>query len=190
MNVLISGGSKNGKTAFAERVAMRLSDTQPGGVRYYVATMLPYDEEDRNRVALHIAERADLGFRTMEVGRNIASVTELAEKDGCRASSATFLVDSTTALLLNEMFPEDYSADADPKAAERCRVGLLTVAREAGNAVFVSDYIYSDAARYDDFTENYRASLASIDRALAEVCDTVIELSAGRAVFHKGGLPE
>ena len=44
--------------------------------------------------------------------------------------------------------------------------------------------------RYDEFTENYRASLADLDRALAEVCDVVIELCAGTVIFHKGGLPE
>ena len=77
---------------------------------------------------------------------------------------------------------------ADPAAAERCRAGLLNIKKEAGNAVFVSDYIYSDAIRYDAFTENYRASLAMLDRSLASVCDTVIELCAGNVIFHKGGI--
>ena len=65
---------------------------------------------------------------------------------------------------------------------------MLEVARRAGNAVFVTDYIYSDALRYDEFTENYRKTLAMIDRALAGVCDTVIELCAGNVIFHKGGI--
>ena len=78
---------------------------------------------------------------------------------------------------------------ADSEAASRCISGLLEVAGRAGNAVFVSDYIYSDAARYDDFTEEYRRSLASIDRALARTCDTVIEVCAGNLIVHKGELP-
>ncbi|MBQ6118000.1 MAG: bifunctional adenosylcobinamide kinase/adenosylcobinamide-phosphate guanylyltransferase [Clostridia bacterium] len=41
MNVLISGGCKNGKTAFAQDIAVKLSKN---GHRYYVATMLPYDD--------------------------------------------------------------------------------------------------------------------------------------------------
>ncbi|MBE6725002.1 MAG: adenosylcobinamide kinase/adenosylcobinamide-phosphate guanylyltransferase [Ruminococcaceae bacterium] len=190
MNVLISGGSKNGKTAFAERAALALAGSASCGKRYYVATMIPYDDEDRKRVELHIEERAGLGFTTLEIARNIASALDLVKEDGADPAASTFLVDSTTALLLNEMYPGDYSAPADPMAAERCRRGLAGLARGAGNAVFVSDYIYSDAARYDDFTERYRADLASIDRALAEICDTVIELSCGLAVVHKGGLPQ
>ncbi len=180
MNVLISGGSKNGKTAFAQDVALRLA---AGGRRFYVATMIPYDDEDRARIARHIAEREGLGFGTLEVPRDIASCLTLGGAD------ATYLVDSVTALLLGEMYPGSFDAEADPQAAERCREGLLKLAAEVENAVFVTDYIYSDAVRYDAFTERYRADLASLDRALAAVCGTVIELCAGIPIFHKGGLP-
>lgn len=94
-----------------------------------------------------------------------------------------------TALLLNEMFPEAHDGDADSNAAGRCCSGLLKLAESARNAVFVTDYIYSDAIRYDDFTEGYRAALAYLDRSLAEVCDTVIELCAGNVICHKGVRP-
>ena len=179
MNVLISGGCKNGKTAFAQDVAVKLSKN---GKQYYVATMLPYDDEDRARIARHIDERAGMGFQTLEQPRNISDCLCAANSGG------TFLIDSVTALLVNEMYPDMQMDGADPSATERCRAGLLKITKEAGNAVFVSDYIYSDALRYDAFTENYRASLAMLDRALAQACDTVIELSAGNVIFHKGGI--
>ncbi len=181
MNVLISGGCKNGKSGFAQDIAVKLS---PEGNRYYVATMIPYDSEDRARIIRHIKDRAGMGFETLEIGRKIESCLTLAKPD------STFLVDSVTALLLNELFPETHHGEADPNALNRCCEGLLKLAAGAKNAIFVTDYIYSDAMRYDDFTENYRASLASLDRALAEVCDVVIELCAGNVIFHKRGLPE
>ena len=181
MNVLISGGCKNGKTSFAQDTAVKLSG---GGRRYYVATMIPYDDEDRARIARHVADRAAQGFETLEIGRDIAACLEGTDH------SAVLLVDSLTALLMNEMFPDVHCGDADPQAAERCREGLLRVAAEAKHAVFVTDYIYSDAARYDAFTEQYRENLALLDRSLAAVCDVVIELCAGNVIFHKGGLPQ
>ena len=52
--------------------------------------------------------------------------------------------------------------------------------------MFVSDYLYSDAARYDAFTENYRRDLASLDRTVAGMADVVIELSAGIPIVRKG----
>ena len=179
MNVFISGGCKNGKTAFALDVAMRLSGD---GRRYYAATMLPYDEEDRARIARHIEERAGMGFETLETPRAIASCLRTADPDG------TFVIDSVTALLVNEMYPDMRAQMADAQAADRCRAELLQIARNVKNAVFISDYIYADAARYDAFTENFRTSLAIVDRVLAEACDAVIELCAGHVIFHKGGI--
>lgn len=177
MNLFISGGAKNGKSSLAQRAAIKLS---AGGPKIYVATMIPCDDEDRARIARHVADRAGLGFTTLELGRGVERCLELADP------ASTFLVDSVTALLLNEMYPENYTGDADPGAARRLTDGLLTVARRAGNAVFVSDAIYSDAIRYDSFTEHYRADLASVDRALAAACDTVLELCAGNLIVHKG----
>ena len=180
MIVFVSGGAKNGKTAFAEDIAVRLCD---GGKRFYVATMIPYDAEDRARIARHIEERAEKGFETLELARDIGSAAALGGADG------TYLVDSVTALLLNEMYPGSFDAEADPSAAERCRAGLARLTREAKHAVFVSDWLYSDAVRYDAFTENYRKDLASLDRLLAELSDTVIEMTAGNPVVRKGRMP-
>ncbi|MBQ7661409.1 MAG: bifunctional adenosylcobinamide kinase/adenosylcobinamide-phosphate guanylyltransferase [Clostridia bacterium] len=178
MNILISGGCKNGKTAFAEDIAVRLS---AAGDRYYVATMVPFDGEDRARIARHIAERADKGFQTIEQGRDIAGCLTRANRGG------TFLIDSTTALLVNEMFPFA-GKSVDDGAANRCIAGLCEIAKTAKNAVFVTDYLYADAARYDASTENFRAALAAVDRALAAVCDTVVELCVTNVICHKGGL--
>ena len=46
---------------------------------------------------------------------------------GMGGADAAYLVDSVTALLLNEMFPVSYDAPADPSAAERCAEGLLRI---------------------------------------------------------------
>ena len=46
----------------------------------------------------------------------------------------------------------------------------------------------SDAEAFSESTEMYRKCLADIDRALAQVCDTVVEVSAGQYIVHKGEL--
>ena len=99
------------------------------------------------------------------------------------------MLDSVTALLQNAMFPVEKNYEMDLQAAENCAMGVVTFAKSVRNAVIVSDYIYSDAQRYDETTESYRRCLARIDRLLAQVCDTVVEVSAGQLIFHKGGLP-
>ena len=177
MTVFVSGGAKNGKSSFAQDLAVKLAK---GGKHYYVATMIPSDEEDRERIRKHLADREELGFETIECGRNILSCLDKAEKD------ATFLLDSVTALLMNELFPNPADGKMDTDAAWRCAEDLVTFAQSVRNAVFVSDYIYSDAACYDETTEVYRAGLAAIDRRLVAACDTVVEAAAGNFIVHKG----
>ena len=86
------------------------------------------------------------------------------------------------------LFPVEKNYEMDLAAAERCAEELICFAGSVRHAVFVSDYIYSDAERYSESTELYRKCLAEIDRRLAAVCDTVIEVSAGQPVIHKGDL--
>lgn len=179
MIVFITGGAKNGKSSLAQRLAVELSG---GGPRYYVATMIPVDEEDRERIRRHIADRDGMGFETVECGRDILSCLQKANKKG------SFLLDSVTALLMNELFlPPDYSLN--PEAGEKCAAELVELSQRVSNIVLVSDYIYSDAYRYDEVTEAYRKSLALIDRRLAQISDVVLELTAGSIVVHKGEYP-
>lgn len=180
MIVFVSGGAKNGKSGFAQDLAVKLSR---GGKRYYVATMIPVDEEDRERIRRHVADRDGLGFETIECGGDILSCLNY-DKNG------SFLLDSVTALLQNVMFPPDKNYEMDLDAADKCARDVAVFAGSVANAVIVSDYIYSDAQRYDESTECYRRCLANIDRLLAKISDTVIEVSAGQLIFHKGGLPE
>ncbi len=178
MRVLISGGAKNGKSSFAQNQAVQLAR---GGEQYYVATMIPVDEEDRQRIRHHVADRDGMGFETVECGRDILSCLDRVDRNG------SFLLDSATALLMNEMF---HNGIVDEQAGERCARELAEFARSVKHAVIVSDGIYSDAVRYDAVTELYRKGLAQVERSLARVCDTVIETTAGQMIVHKGGLPE
>lgn len=179
MTVLITGGAKNGKSDFAQELAVKLAD---GGPHYYVATMIPCDEEDRDRIRRHLKSREGLDFETLECGRNILSCLNGSNTDG------TFLLDSTTALLMNELFPDPTGDTLDEAAALRCADDLAAFVRSVKHAVIVSDAIYADAARYDKVTNIYRKCLAHIDRTLAAVCDTVIEVVTGNLIIHKGEL--
>ena len=173
MRIYVSGGCKNGKSHIAQRLARAM-----GSPLYYVATMIPADAEDDARIAHHIADRAGWGFETIECGRGILTALDNANPVG------SFLLDSVTALLANEMFPPD---GFDPAAPERVAAELAEFVRRTENCVLVSDYIFGDAARYDDMTEAYIAGLARIDRRAAAACDALLEVCAGQIVCHKGG---
>lgn len=180
MIVLISGGAKSGKSHYAQDLAVQLSG---GGKRYYIATMIAADAEDKERIRKHILDRDGMGFETVECGRRILSCLDRVDVFG------SFLLDSTTALLMNELFdPTDWHLD-EARGIE-CGDELVTFAKRVSNIVIVSDYLYSDAARYDEITETYRKCLAAIDRKLAAIADCVLEMSAGNWIVHKGELPK
>lgn len=178
MTCFISGGAKNGKSTLAQNLAVAL-----GGKHYYVATMISTGAEDDERIRRHIADRAGLGFETVECFKNILDCLKSADAD------AVFLVDSVTALVQNALFPVEKNYEMDTDAAQRCADELVAFAGKVRHVVFVSDYIYSDAQHYDEATDAYRRCLADIDRRLAAVCDTVVEVCAGQPIIYKGDLP-
>ena len=177
MTYFISGGAKCGKSSLAQKLAVKLAN---GGKHYYIATMISSGAEDDERIKRHIADRAGMGFETVECFCDIMECLEAADANG------TFLVDSVTALIQNSLFPVEKNYEMDLDAAKQCGDELVAFAGKVRHAVFVSDYIYSDAERYSEPTEQYRKCLADIDRRLAAVCDTVIEVSSGQLIIHKG----
>ena len=174
MTVFISGGAKCGKSSIAQDLAVKLSG---GKGLYYVATMIPSGAEDDERIRRHLLDRAGMGFQTVECFRDIGSI---ADREG------TFLVDNITSLMQNALFPPEKNYEMDLSSAQSCARELMDFASNVRHAVFVSDYIYSDAERYSESTESYRKCLADADRRLARICDVVMEVTAGIPIIHKG----
>ena len=199
MNVFISGGCKNGKSYYAQRRARALAggegETGPLTKKlYYIATMIPHDDEDRARIRRHLSEREGWGFETVEQGKNLTEILNKNVDPG-----GVFLLDSVTAVMENEMYPVALKERGDEKvivflgedadASERVKRDMVRFAEEikrnGGSVVFVSDGIYGDMNGYSESTEKYRQALAETDRALAEVCDEVIEIAYGAEEIWK-----
>ena len=171
MNILISGGCKNGKSYYAQKLALSMAQERKLLLPlYYLATMIPVDDEDRVRIERHLKEREGWGFDTIELGLDICGCLKGRTVSGVAVHpEGVFLLDSVTALLSNEMFRPDGKVDLE--APERVASDLSEFALRTGNTVFVSDYIYSDAFSYESLTEEYRRGLARADRRLARDAD-------------------
>jgi len=174
MRIFISGGCKNGKSTYAQKLAKMQQNSQ----LYYIATMSSVDREDDERIIRHKQERAGWGFITVEQPRGIKDILTKCDIGG------SFLLDSLTALLSNEMFSA--SGDYDGYACGRIASQLSDILCQIQNIVVVSDYIYSDAILYDSLTEEYRRSLANLDRIAAKHCDVVLEAAYTQIIVHKG----
>ena len=179
MKIFVSGGCKNGKSYFAQRLS-KMPQTEQ---LYYVATMASVDDEDDERIARHKLEREGWGYITIEQPTCIENILLQCDPDG------SYLLDSVTALLANEMFSSGASdSGPDAMAAKRIIGGLEQILSTVEHIVIVSDYIYSDAMIYDELTELYRKSLAQIDRAAAKACDVVLEVAYSAVIVHRAPL--
>ena len=167
MRILILGGATSGKSDFAQELALALAGT---GKRYYVATMIPADDEDRAKIRSHLRRRDGMEFETVEQGRHICECLERTDPEG------TFLLDSLTSLLTNELFPREKNYMQDTESAEQCRKDMLELTDRMENLVIVAD--------------NFRRFLGEICCELAGKCDTVLEMSCGNLTIHKGELPK
>jgi len=174
MKVFISGGCKNGKSYYAQRLAKE----QQKKDLYYVATMRPGDEEDIERIGRHIHEREGWGFSTVEQYEDIDQILQICDPQG------SFLLDSVTALLANEMYKKK---EVNIAAGDKICWELQKVMNVIEDIVIVSDYIFSDCMVYDVLTEQYRKALAQIDKTAAAGCDVVLEVVYSNVVIHKGG---
>ncbi|MBO4387210.1 MAG: bifunctional adenosylcobinamide kinase/adenosylcobinamide-phosphate guanylyltransferase [Treponema sp.] len=177
MVVFVFGGSKSGKSNFAQNLSVKLSDKKN---LYYVATMIPYDGEDELRIKKHIEARAGLGFKTVECPYDLSEVFFDKENN----PDGTFLVESLTSLLSNIMFK---NCQVDFNSWEKLKKMLATFVEKAKNCVFVCDSIFSDAESYGEETEAFRETLAKASSFICGLADIVAEVKNGYANFIKGG---
>lgn len=173
MKIFISGGCKNGKSYIAQHLSKALQKNN----LFYIATMKSADGEDDERIIRHQKERDGWGFTTVEQPVDIGKILQKCDING------SFLLDSLTALLANEMF---CCGNINENASDKISSELCNVLESVTDIVIVSDYIYSDAILYDPLTEKYRSSLAQLDRITAKHCDVVLEVVFSNIIIHKG----
>ncbi len=171
MTTLVIGGAASGKSEIAETLALAL-----GSPRIYVATMEPFDQEGRERVARHHALRQGRGFVTVERYRGLAGL-DLPPR-------GVVLLECLTTLLAGEMFAPD---GAGGEAAQAVLQGVYALERQASHLVVVTGDVFRGGGRYEGGTRSYVANLAEINRVLAARFDRVIEAVCGIAVHMKGG---
>lgn len=71
MMILVNGGSSSGKSAFAESLILEQDKRERAEENktcpsWYLATMIAWDEECRERIRKHRNMRAEKNFRTIE----------------------------------------------------------------------------------------------------------------------------
>ena len=172
MFVTVTGGSGSGKSAFAEEQILKFPEKN----RLYIATMVCFDEESRQRVKRHRKMRKEKHFDTLECPTDLVHVR--IPKD------TAVLLECMSSLAANEVFSPE---GAKEHAYEAICDGILHLKEQAADVCVVTNEIFSDGILYEGESEKYKKQLGQINCNLAEMADDVVEVVYGIPVWHKGG---
>ncbi len=174
-HTLVIGGARSGKSRFAEGLARR-----SGLGRIYIATATAFDDEMRERIAQHRADRAQDGWRTVEEPLDLAGVLPREVAPG-----RIVLVDCLTLWLTNVMLGEAFERQQSDAAVACSR--LAAIVRDlAGPVVFVSNEVGSGIVPDNKLARDFRDAQGRLNQAMAEACDRVVLVTAGLPLTLKG----
>ncbi len=155
--VLIGGGARSGKTAFAEELARALE-----GPRAYVATAEPFDDELRARIDRHRADRGD-AFDTIEAPLDLATPLRALPH-------AVVIVDCLTVWLGNLLHH-----DHDDAAIERAIDEFAETARSRrGTTLLVINEVGLGIVPDSPLVRRFRDHTGRAQRRLAARADRVV----------------
>lgn len=171
-HVLVLGGARSGKTAFAEQLAIR-SGHKPA----YLATAEALDAEMRDRVASHKAGRA-ARFTTIEEPLALpdAVLKAAVEHD-------VILVDCLTLWITNLLVANDDVAMAVSE------LGATLVQLKTSKVVLVSNEVGLGIVPDNAMARTFRDLAGAAHQRLAEICDDVYFVVAGLPMTLKGEPP-
>ncbi len=173
--VLVLGGARSGKSAYAEGLALAAARTTAGasGTARYLATAQAFDDEMTERVNLHKSRRG-VEWTTFEEPLDLVSALKrIAQPE------APVLVDCLTLWTSNLMFAErDLDAEGD---------ALVACLREiAGTVIFVSNEVGLGIVPDNALARRFRDAAGRLNQKIAATADRVIFVAAGLPMILKG----
>jgi adenosylcobinamide kinase/adenosylcobinamide-phosphate guanylyltransferase len=182
MHELILGGGRSGKSRCAEARAAAWLQT-PGHSAALIATALPGDDEMRQRIARHRADRA-LRVPALETQEEaLALPAALLEAS---APQRMVVVDCLTLWLTQQLMPMQGPGLEDE--AWQVQQALLCAALRdaAGPVVMVSNEIGMGVTPLGRDVRRYLDALGALHQAVAACCTRVTLMVAGIEVRVKG----
>lgn len=156
---LVLGGARSGKSRYAEGLA-RGAD----GMKTYIATAEPFDDEMKARIGKHRADRAADGWTTLEAPLAVAQAVTDAQ--------GFVLLDCVTVWLSNLMH---YEKDIRAEAGNL----LATLSVTEKRIVIVSNEVGLSVVPENTLARRFRDEQGFLNQRIAEVADEVVFVAAG-----------
>lgn len=168
MMVAVTGASASGKSAFAEQCLVDRGEYR----RIYVATMIAWDEECKERIKKHRNMRQKKQFETLECPFDL-------ERADIPEGSAV-LLECLSNLTANELYRDNGHSDIQVEdVRKKILNGILRIKDRAGELVIVTNEVFVEAPLFGEETEKYRRLLGELNRDVFELADQVYLVEAG-----------
>lgn len=162
MKHLILGGTRSGKSNFAESTAVATDKKL-----VYIATAQALDEEMRVRIMHHQSSRIDQWITVEEPLTLASSLQQHSTENTC------ILVDCLTLWLTNILL-------ASEEVFQREHAALLEILPQlAGDIIFVSNEVGMGIVAADPLSRRFVDEAGRLHQALAKICDKVTLVFAG-----------
>ncbi len=183
----ITGGVRSGKSAFAEQL-VRQTAQQTNRKMYYIASGVAFDDEMKQRIAWHQADRTSLKWTTIEQPTHFATLVNRIPKD------AVVLWDCVTTWLTNEMYVQLDDKSMQWQHAERFQQRVEEAKEwcrhlnEQHIPFFIVSNEVLDESKYEsEEVEFYRKQIGLFHQWLVSFCAVAIEMDYGIPHYWKGG---
>lgn len=208
MITLITGGSGSGKSAYAEKYICHASNEKGFKEKYYIATMQVFDEEGQRKIDRHRRLRAGKGFITIEQPRDIQDAVSKLQSENCLKTGRLALLECMSNLVANEMFPpvdasdtkeaggkkealdepdnmRDYENTLISLVSKKVLKDVSILSENVAELVIVTNNVFEDGVCYDESTMNYIKAMGIVNRGLAAMAESVVEVVVGIPVEVK-----
>jgi adenosylcobinamide kinase/adenosylcobinamide-phosphate guanylyltransferase len=165
--VLITGGSRSGKSGYAEKMALSLS-TAP----VYVATSRIWDEEFRRRVIRHQARR----------GKEWTTIEEEKTLSRHRLEGCVVLIDCVTLWITN--FYYDLNFDTD-KCLDAIKAELDKFTAQDATFIFVTNEVGMGGISVNETQRRFADLQGWVNQYIAQMADRVVFMVSGIPVNIK-----
>ncbi len=166
--ILVLGGARSGKSAFAERLV-----DETGLAKFYLATGQIFDDEMKRRVGTHQTRRGPewkLHEEPVEIGAALHQVC---------GEKSTVLVDCLTLWVTNLMMAErDILSECDMLAS--------TLPSLSGTVIFVSNEVGQGIVPDNAMARAFRDYAGLLHQKIAAIADEVYFVTAGLPQKLKG----
>ena len=168
--ILITGGSRSGKSAFGQQMAEGID-----GARIFLATCPQTDPEMTERIRRHQADRQGRGWQSVE------EPLQLAEQLAGLAPETTVLIDCLTLWVNNLQYEAEKAGQEinEEQVAEQAAELARTAGEHRGTVIMVTNEVGLGIVPDNSMARRYRDLVGRCNQVIGAAADKVFLVSCG-----------